>query len=255
MASQELTQPTQQVLDPRRLGKSSSGLSDNDTADVLLFLSGATPAAIRIAQNTADNAPHHVMYTDATGSYYGPSQDIEEQETIIIDKNGKRQGRGTPEIALRLSNASRLKSKSLMFVFGRNASMSDIVLGTDSGRRISNQHFRIFINSEGLTMLEDMSTNGTIVDTNHLRGKDSRFDKCRMLVQGSDITVASSSDDIIRFHVRFPARSSYVQIERFEENLQAFMAECTAADDTKRQRPFRAHSKWNGGEKYTIIGG
>ena len=41
--------------------------------------------------------------------------------------------------------------------------LSDIVFGQDSGRRISNQHFRIFLEIDMVLMLQDMSTNGTVV--------------------------------------------------------------------------------------------
>jgi serine/threonine protein kinase len=253
------TQPTQRKLDPRRLGQDSSGLDDNDITDILLILHPTTEAAKRVVAQNEKTRPEHVLCYDTPEVYGASVTDIEEQETIIIGKDGERFGQPSPaaaEIALRFSSASLLKSKSNGFVFGRNSTTSDIVFGQDSGRRISNQHFRIYINQSGVTMLEDMSTNGTIVDNHFLKSKDPHYNKARMLSATSMITISNSNEaEMIRFNVRIPSRGNYRA--RYEENKQAFENECATGDYRQRsllQRPLRATMKWDGGEHYNIIG-
>jgi serine/threonine protein kinase len=262
MGSQEQTQlATQQILDPRRLGQNDSGLDEADVADIMLILHPTTPAACRTAAYTARTQPHHVLISDPMGSSTASLTDIEEQETIIIGQHGERVAPSASqmtEIALRFSSASLLKFKSNGFVFGRNANTSDIVFNQDAGRKISNQHFRIYVNAFGVFMLEDMSTNGTLVDKTVLKRSDPAYPKCRMLTANSMIMIANANEaEVIRFNVRVPSRGSHK--ERYEENKHAFMSECAAGDDQERatqlrRKPFRSTMKWDGGEKYNIIG-
>jgi serine/threonine protein kinase len=257
------TQPaTQQVLDPRRLGRDNSGLSDGDVADVLVVLHPATPTAIRIVEQAAEMRPQHVLFRNALDSMSGSLTDIEEQETIIINGDGERVGhsnRAGADLALRMTSARTLRFKQLGFIFGRNPNSADIVFGQDSGKRISNQHFRIYLNTDGILMIEDMSTNGTIVDDALLKCKDKRFNKIRMLASGSIICIQSSNDDeMIKFIVRVPSRVSYM--DRFRNNLRNFIAECTPGDDRNNvvERVSKQYigptMKWDGGVKYNIIG-
>jgi serine/threonine protein kinase len=261
--SSQPTQPaTQQVLDPRRLGRNNSGLNDGDIADVLAILHPATPTAIRIVEFAAEMRPQHVLFRNTMDSMGASLTDIEEQETIIINGSGERVGhssRAGADLALRMSSAQTLRFKELGFIFGRNANSADIVFGQDSGKRISNQHFRIYLSADGILMIEDMSTNGTIVDDVLLKSKDTRFNKIRMLGSGSIICIQNANDDeMIKFVVRVPSRVSYM--ERFRENLRNFIAECSPGDDKKAvvQRISKQYigpsMKWDGGSKYNIIG-
>lgn len=217
------------MLDPRRLGRNNSGLNDGDIADVLVILHPATPTAIRIVEQAAQQRPEHVLFRNTLDSMSGSLTDIEEQETIIINASGERLGhssRAGADLALRMSSARRLRFKELGFVFGRNPQSADIIFGQDSGKRISNQHFRIYLNTDGILMIEDMSTNGTIVDDALLKCKDPRFHKIRMLSSGSIICIQNSNDaEMIKFIVRIPSRVSY--FDRFTENLRNFITECT----------------------------
>lgn len=230
------TQPsTQQVLDPRRLGRNNSGLNDGDIADVLVILHPATPTAIKIVENTAESRPQHVLFRNSLDpdSMNASLTDIEEQETIIINGAGERVGqssRAGADLALRMSAARSLRFKELGFIFGRNPNSADIVFGQDSGKRISNQHFRIYLNLDGVLMIEDLSTNGTIVDDLLLKNKDKRFSRIRMIGSGSIICIQSSNDaEMIKFVVRVPSRVSH--LERFRENLANFIADCAKGDD------------------------
>jgi hypothetical protein len=223
----DATQPaTQQILDPRRVGQNNSGLNQKDAADILAILHPASPGAIRIVEGAAEDRRHHVLFRNPYDSYGDEFTDIEEQETIIIDRPEVRiaaASRAGADLALRMS--SPLITPSLGFVFGRNTAVADIVIGQDSGKRISNQHFRIYLNSDGILMLEDMSTNGTLVDEIVLRHKDPRFNTVRMLGPGSIICIHNSADaEMIKFVVRIPSRVSHA--ERYEQNLREFMARC-----------------------------
>jgi serine/threonine protein kinase len=257
------TQPaTQQVLDPRRLGRNNSGLNDGDVSDVLAILHPATPTSIRIVEHTAEMRPQHVLFRNAFDSMSDSLEDIEEQETIIVNEHGERLGqssRAGADLALRMTSARTLRSKALGFVFGRNANSADIVFGQDSGKRISNQHFRIYLSKDGILMLEDMSTNGTIVDDQLLKCKDNRFNKIRMLSSGSIICIQSSNEEeMIRFIVRIPSRVA--SMDRFRENLRNFITECTPGEDRTdiMQRVSRQYMgptmKWDGGANYNIVG-
>ncbi|KAF2874807.1 hypothetical protein BDV95DRAFT_603601 [Massariosphaeria phaeospora] len=257
------TQPaTQQVLDPRRLGRDNSGLDDDDTADVLLILHPASPSAIRIVRATADTRPEHVLLHGSFNSFSDESVDIGEQETFVIGEHEGKPGpdsRSGADLALRMSTAKRLKFPSLGFVFGRNSSFSDIVFPQDSGKRISNQHFRIYMNVDAVLMLEDMSTNGTIVDSTLLRHKDERFPNYRMLTSGSVILIQSNNDEeMIKFIVRLPSRVSHVP--QFQNNVRDFLVECANNEEKEKvlQRLGKQYGKptmkWDGGEHYNLIG-
>ncbi|KAJ8111612.1 hypothetical protein OPT61_g5834 [Boeremia exigua] len=259
------TQPsTQQVLDPRRLGRNSSGLNDAEIADVLVILHPATPSAIRIVESTAESRPQHVLFRNSLDpdSMNASLTDIEEQETIIINGNGERVGqssRAGADLALRMSSARTLRSKDLGFIFGRNPNSADIVFGQDSGKRISNRHFRVYLNQDAVLMVEDLSTNGTIVDDQLLKHKDKRFNNIRMLASGSIICIQSSNDaDMIKFVVRVPSRVSHM--ERFRENLRGYIADCANGDEkTKAVQRIGKNlggptMKWDGGTHYNLVG-
>ncbi|KAF1842731.1 Pkinase-domain-containing protein [Cucurbitaria berberidis CBS 394.84] len=262
--SQQTQPATQQMLDPRRLGRNNSGLNDGDIADVLVILHPATPTAIHIVEQSAEFRPEHVLFRNSLDSMSGSLTDIEEQETIIINASGDRLGhssRAGADLALRMSSARRLRFKELGFIFGRNPHSADIVFGQDSGKRISNQHFRIYLNTDGILMLEDMSTNGTIVDDALLKCKDKRFNSIRMLGSGSIICIQNANDaEMIKFIVRVPSRVSYM--ERFRENLRNFITECSPdfgeAQSKAVQRITKQYGgptmKWDGGANYNILG-
>ncbi|KAF2463014.1 Pkinase-domain-containing protein [Lindgomyces ingoldianus] len=258
----EATQPaTQQVLDPRRLGRNNSGLNEKDVADVLAILHPASPGAIKIVEDAAEHRPQHVLFRNPYDSFDDNITDIEEQETIIINRPGSSESKSRVgnDIALRMS--SPIVQPNLGFVFGRNPRSTDILFGQDSGKRISNQHFRIFLNNEGVLMLEDMSTNGTIVDDILLKSRDQRFSKVRMLASGSIICIHSTNEaEMIKFVVRIPSRVAY--LDRFQTNLENFLTRCitdkgkleTAIQRMGKNQFGGPSMKWDGGSKYNIIG-
>ncbi|KAF1959184.1 Pkinase-domain-containing protein [Byssothecium circinans] len=259
--SQDQTQPaTQQMLDPRRLGHNNSGIADDDMTDIIMILNPATQGAMKVVESTARLHPQHVLYNGV--SSFSVSGDIEEQETIIINSEGQRVGQSPVPlgIAMRLSSARTLKCKQDGFIFGRNAVMSDIVFSQDSGRRISNRHFRIYFNDNGLIMLADTSTNGTLIDGVLLKSKDPNSNHARMITQGSTIRIECPPNDAeaIQFTVRFPPRGAH--LARYEENKRMFISECHIGHDRERalkmlqQRPYPRAMRWDGGDLYNIIG-
>jgi hypothetical protein len=256
------TQPlTQRVMDPRRMGRNNSGLNEDDIADVLVILHPASASAIKIVEETAKNRPEHVLVHSFQDSFSDEEVNIEEQETIIIDRPRAARPRGQTgnDIVLRMS--SKLRQPALGFVFGRNVSNTDIVFSQDSGKRISNQHFRIFLNQDSILMIEDMSTNGTLVDEVILKNKDPRFSNVRMLSSGSIISINSGNEaEMIKFIVRIPSRASH--LDQFERNLQSFFKRCVpdpsklkvTLDRLDKRKFGGASMKWDGGEKYNFIG-
>ena len=228
----ELTQPaTQQILDPRRMGRNNSGLNDQDIADVLCILHPSSNAAIHVVEETARTKPHYVLSRNPFNSFDDPAN-LDEQQTLIIGKQGIPMSN---DLALRMS--APLHRPSLGFVFGRNQNLSDITFGHDSGRRISNQHFRIYLNDEGILMIEDMSTNGTLVDEILLKSKEPQYPRNRMLESGSIIRVAPAGEDAggIKFIVRIPSHDGYR--EQYTANLDAFFKRCVQDDKRKGKRP------------------
>lgn len=124
---------------------------------------------------------------------------------------------GEHHIALRFS--SQVKSPLHGFTFGRNQKGCDIVFKNDPYRRLSNVHFRIYLNQWGVLMLEDMSTNGTIVDEVLLKKKEKRT-----LSSGSRIKILMFKESRdLEFMVRIPLRDGPCQ-EEYDCNLRAHLA-------------------------------
>lgn len=275
-----LTQPsTQQVIDPRRLGGSEFGLDEADIADVICILSPTSRAAIKIVENTANDNPKHILQ-DLSAMEYLPnsqpepktkplSQQLDEAETFVLNRPGTAR-----DIALRFSSSP--KQIQHHFCFGRNPTLCDIILpiGPDSIKRISNLHFKIYITKDGIIMLEDMSTNGTMVDETLLKAKsrDKRIPKRKMLHPGAMITLMSPEpEEVIKFIVRVPDRTGYdeefgeklhdwlLRVEDEREYRGGFAVPTTPRHETTQvRRPVVTSVKtfgmhWNGGREYNVV--
>lgn len=257
------------------MGRNNSGLSEADISDVICILHPCSPAAFRIVATTAEEAPHNVLQNDGFEDYNDELTQsmLEEQETFIISGNGPHQAM---DLALRFS--TRTKDPRRGFIFGRHADACDIVLATDMLKRVSNVHFSIFLNNSGVLMLQDMSTNGTIVDDIVLRGKTARGPQTRMLNPGSIIQILSPmAEDVVKFIVRIPTREGH--LEDYEAKFQAYVRR--AADEEAKVHGNnllprrltalhpRTHSTasikaplvqnqygmhWGGGDKYNVVG-
>ena len=234
---EEATQPsTQPRVDPRRHG-SSSMLSVEDEADVVCILHPATPAAYEATKLIAKYCPQHILQNHGL-SYNLDYEGIEEAPTTEpkVDDNdldysqtGDVRGMDMPEssprdIALRFS--SRVHDMCMGWSFGRNPLKCDLpIVGSNETLKISNRHFRIYLNTYGVLMLEDTSTNGTWVDHNHLQmkpghaGQKSR----RTIQQGSMIEILlSAPDPCMRFIVNIPSRDRGEA--KYNQKLGEYMA-------------------------------
>ncbi|KAF4124054.1 FHA protein, partial [Geosmithia morbida] len=166
------TPATQNVLDPRRLGKQNSGFSDEDISDIICVLYPHSAAARQeVSRLAAEASPFIIGQDEAGGAEYS---------TGYEDDLGGQDGGGSlsppppavaPSYAVILRLSSTLKSPAVGCAFGRNPSRCDIVFTGDPYKRVSNVHFRIYVNEYGNVMIEDQSTNGTHVDNHVLHGR------------------------------------------------------------------------------------
>ncbi|KAK1541833.1 hypothetical protein CPAR01_05220, partial [Colletotrichum paranaense] len=198
------TQATQNVLDPRRIGKQNSGFSDEDISDIVCLLYPHTKSARGEVERIAkDRSPHVVGRAEADAV----EPDYEREDTAD-------QFQLTPpsvEHAIILRLSAETKDPLRGFLFGRNVARCDICFLKDPMKRLSNVHFRIYVNEYGVVMLEDKSTNGTFVDQVLLRSKPkSPNEKCdmkRVLSHGSKIKVLMHNEQHdLEFMVRMPKR-------------------------------------------------
>ncbi|KAJ5591997.1 uncharacterized protein N7459_002366 [Penicillium hispanicum] len=241
-ATQESTQP---CADPRRMGLNNSGLQEQDLADIICILHPNSHAAHDAVAATAGMGTQHILQKDAL--------DFETSETAALD------------VALRLS--SKVHDLGVGYCFGRNRARCDILLAADDeAKRVSNSHFRIYLTGDGIIMLQDTSTNGTIVDNCRLR--KSQKDNSRMLTNGSVIQVVTGNQgsDEVRFVVRIPSREGFAvqytqNVLRYFERVQRV---ATGVQPKARQgstQPVLSWSvanaygmHWTGGSMYNVTG-
>ncbi|KAI1087441.1 hypothetical protein F5B19DRAFT_499912 [Rostrohypoxylon terebratum] len=281
--SQPTQQATQNALDPRRFGKQNSGFSDEDISDIVCLLYANSEGASKEIQNIASSPE----YTHHTTRRYTANA-IESDRTREDDpaQFGLTGGIGDHALVIKLS--SILKNPHLGFTFGRNRARCDICFENDPCRRLSNIHFRIFVNKYGIAMLEDQSTNGTVVDDKLLRKKiDPQKGQCsatrRTLESGSTIKIVmhNGKADLV-FLVRIPRRDGDHEIA-YRRKLGAYLRRTQGHDDVnktigpgpgghvnlfhplQRQPPVepwlvtqeaseRLPREWRGGEKYARVG-
>ncbi|PWY65370.1 protein kinase [Aspergillus sclerotioniger CBS 115572] len=241
-ATQESTQP---CTDPRRMGYNHSGLHDDDMTDIICILHPNSPAAHDAVAATARHRPQHILQKDAL--------EYECSDTAALD------------FALRLS--SNVYDANAGFCFGRNRARCDLLIADANSKRISNTHFRIYLTQDGIIMLEDTSTNGTIVDNCRLR--KSQKEKSRMLVNGSVIQVPNGEllgSEEVRFIVRLPSREGFVM--QYTENMLHYFekietqragavrakARATPAPALQMASPNTYGMHWSGGLTYNVTG-
>lgn len=227
---EEPTQNTQPFSDPRRLGDSSF-LREEDEVDVICILRPCTPAAYHAVKFVASTTPQHILQNEGMSEIFkcGDESLLEEgrspqarsesgslpgNEDVATPPRETFKGSGpTLDIALRLS--SKLKDPCLGFTFGRLPQKNDLVIVNESNVRISAMHFRIFVKENSVPMLEDTSTNGTLVDGKLLQGKGAKSvsEKRRMLTTGCRIEAfcdtSTSNEYMMRFIVEIPKRPRF----------------------------------------------
>lgn len=257
------TQPsTQPYADPRRIGYNNSGLKEQDVADVICILHPSSVPAHNAVATTSQRCPQHIL------------QDIDLEYDCT---DGLSPGPNPLDVALRLS--SSVKDPTMGFCFGRNPDRCDVMLtADDSEKKVSNVHFRIYLKDDGILMLHDMSTNGTVVDDTRLQRKGNpRTSSTQMLQTGSVIQVVGGDlSTEIKFIVRIPPRDGYDH--RYMQNLVQYFGRvrklterAEAANPKLRNLPLRngpgsqfmvlptpsgnTHGMhWSGGSVYNVTG-
>ncbi|KAI8947146.1 Pkinase-domain-containing protein [Xylaria longipes] len=286
--SQATQQATQNAFDPRRIGQQNSGFSDQDISDIICLLYPVSEAASREVQRIA-SSPEYTRYT--AGRYTADAIDSDLYNEDDAREFGRTRRIGDHALMLRLSSV--LKDPSLGFTFGRNRARCDIYFEFDPGRRLSNIHFRIYVNEYGSVLLEDQSTNGTIVDTKLLRKRlDPNTNTVgppstrRTLESGSTIKIVMMENqcDLV-FLVRIPRREGEYE-DAYMRNVQQYLLRFNGTDDVNKTigpgpsghvhlfaptrgialnnpdektqsfpRPSnRLPREWRGGEKYARVG-
>ncbi|PGH16147.1 CAMK protein kinase [Helicocarpus griseus UAMH5409] len=245
---------TQPYADPRRIGLNNSGLDEQDVPDIICVLHPNSMSAHNAVSATARFGSQHILQRD----------NLEYDTGLPNSSPG--------DIALRLS--SSVKDLSMGFCFGRNPNRCDILLARDDNeKKISNVHFRIYLTRDNILMLQDTSTNGTLVDDNVVR-KDLKHgaSSTQMLVPGSIIHVANDSNAGIKFIVRIPPRDGFER--QYTQNVIHYMNRVQNANKMPEDagaRPGKAAQRdgylivpqqagythgmhWNGGSKYNVTG-
>jgi hypothetical protein len=210
---------TQTVVDAERLGQQPSGFSDEDISDIICLLLPYSEPARQEVRRIAAETPQHMVGREEV-------DDLKVDYTREDDSRnfaGVQSDVGEHHIALRFS--SQVKDPSLGFTFGRNPNCCDICLRNDPHRRLSKIHFRIYLNEWAVLMLEDKSTNGTVVDETLLKKRDgSRAETMRTLESGSKVKILMHEPGRdITFLVRIPIRDGPCE-EAYKRNLDAYLA-------------------------------
>ncbi|KAK3934775.1 Serine/threonine-protein kinase RAD53 [Diplogelasinospora grovesii] len=218
-AEDQQTQATQNVVDPRRLGQQNSGFSDEDISDIICLLVPYSECARQEVKRIAAKNSQHMVGRDDAGK-------LDLDYTAEDDPRNFLQAHqdvGEHHIALRFS--AQVKNPMQGFTFGRNPNRCDICFADDPLRRLSNVHFRIYLNEWAVLMLEDQSTNGTIVDEAALKAKTTPPPKNtrRTLASGSKIKILMHQPayDLV-FLVRIPLRDGKYQAA-YQRNLEEYM--------------------------------
>lgn len=236
------TSATQNIIDPRRIGQQNSGFTDEDIADIICILfpysKNARGEAARLAR---EGSPYVIGHEDAQ------NVDVDytyEDYAGNFGLSAADPGSG-PAFVLRLS--ALVKDPLQGFTFGRNPNRCDVCFINDRLRRLSNIHFRIFINEHGVLMLEDQSTNGTVVDDVLLRKRRPGYglSSKRTLNSGTKISVLLQDDacDLV-FLVRVPRREGQYDMA-YQRNLNAYLrhlAGLTKAKNTVTQEAIGANT-------------
>ncbi|KKF94615.1 Serine/threonine-protein kinase RAD53 [Ceratocystis platani] len=219
--SSQLTQPgTQNVLDPRRItGTQTAGLSDDAVSDIICILQPSSHSALAEVQELV-NRDSPLAITTLQDMVADPRfTDARSGHTTNFDLMLPP----SDSAAIVLELSSPMKNPNLGFVFGRNDARCDVCFTNDPKRRLSNSHFRIYVNEYDVVMLEDISTNGTIVAGDLLKSKGGNPDRVRrMLTPGCHIKILMHEKNLdLVFSVRIPQRDGSAQAQ-YLKKVKAF---------------------------------
>ncbi|TVY88722.1 Serine/threonine-protein kinase [Lachnellula willkommii] len=225
---------TQQYNDERRYGQGNSGLSDEDAADIICVLYPMTINANRAADHIYRATPHNTLETRS--DIHIKEKDAA-AEPAVNTFDIAAEGLVPCGIALRLS--ANLKDPLMGFQFGRNADRCDFPVGNnDPGRRVSNTHFRIYINEHGVIMIEDQSTNGTMIDRTLLKAKEKENNMAfkHTLESGQKIVITGgTAKDDLAFMTWIPNRCDEAELA-YQQNVTNFFMRKAALRDQPRTK-------------------
>ncbi|TVY22726.1 Serine/threonine-protein kinase [Lachnellula hyalina] len=225
---------TQQYNDERRYGQGNSGLSDEDASDIICVLYPMTINANRAADQIYKATPQNTL---ETRSDIHIKEKVTSAEPAVNTFEIAAEGLVPCGIALRLS--ANLKDPLMGFQFGRNADRCDFPVGNnDPGRRVSNTHFRIYINEHCVIMIEDQSTNGTMIDRTLLKAKEKENNMAfkHTLDSGQKIVITGgTAKDDLAFMTWIPNRSDEAELA-YQQNVTKFFLRKAALRDQPRTK-------------------
>jgi len=225
---------TQQYNDERRYGQGNSGLSDEDASDIICVLYPMTINANRAADQIYKATPQNTL---ETRSDIHIKEKVTSAEPAVNTFEIAAEGLVPCGIALRLS--ANLKDPLMGFQFGRNADRCDFPVGSnDPGRRVSNTHFRIYINEHCVIMIEDQSTNGTMIDRTLLKAKEKENNMAfkHTLDSGQKIVITGgTAKDDLAFMTWIPNRSDEAELA-YQQNVTKFFLRKAALRDQPRTK-------------------
>lgn len=208
---------TQVYDDDRRHDQGNSGgISDEDAADIICQLTPSSLPALEAADQIYRETPHLTQREGGVAM---------RQRGEHVDDQLRRLNLVSCALTLRFSYGP--KSPLLGYQFGRNPGRCDFPLGAlDPARRVSNQHFRIYINEFGSVMIEDQSTNGTVYDGKVLKGRDKENGRLHkhVLESGRKITLVINGGEDFTFMTSIPTRTDEAQVA-YNENLTRHVAD------------------------------
>lgn len=226
------TQQATQILsqgefDPRHRMRDKSALEE-DSADVFCILYSRSEFTYPTMKHTARTKPEHMLFNKGMISFDGGAA----TDSIINLGNGLATG---IEQGIGLRFSADVVDPVSGFVFGRSETDCDVNLDPEGVHpRMSKKHFRIYINKDGILMLADSSSNGTIVDGQLVGGTNwkNAYPKTRMLRHASNIEILCDFEAkiVIAFSVVIPRRycdeSKYMANFQNYLQFQALAAEC-----------------------------
>ena len=240
----------------------NSMLSEQDESDIICILLPTSPAAHEAVELTALAAPQHILQNHGMPHIYETpneemtpisrlADDSDDLETLVAqprDPNQSKWDGPAKDIALRFS--SKVHNLGLGFTFGRNPAKCDLLLSNNDNITLSNRHFRIFMKNNGSLMIEDTSTNGTVIDGTVLRAPKPNPlgpnpSSQHTLCNGGTIEIplqGKQRGQTIRFSVKMPARSE-LAIEKYTQTCIEYVK---LVEQAERQYGFVAEATKNG---------
>lgn len=192
------------------MGQQNTGFTDEETSDIVCILYPHSASARQEVQRLVRDESPFIIGRDAADDVE-PNYNLEDRASQFDNSHSHGGGVGSAHaVILRLSTVP--KNPAAGFAFGRNPGRCDIVFANDPLRRVSNIHFRIYVNEFGNVMIEDQSTNGTFVDSKLLLARAKQGGPAQqasrwVLSSGSVINIFLQ-DEVrdLTFRVRIPMR-------------------------------------------------